>query len=143
MLAQIWAAALARIGVTMNIEQIEATTAQEMYNTERFAMRISAWTNDTPDPDQLMGVSLDPGPQNALHSSYRNDTARDLVFAGRHELDPAKRQAIYTELQRIVNRECPFIYTVEEDRIFATAAHVKNFKPNSQGKYSFEDVTLE
>lgn len=141
-IAQIWAAALSQIGVTMNIEQVEATTAQEMYNTERFTMRISAWTNDTPDPDQLMGVALDPGPQNALHSSYRNDRARDLVFDGRHELDPAKRQVIYSELQRIVNQDCPFIYVVEEDRIFATSARVKNFTPNSQGKYSFENVTL-
>lgn len=141
-IAQIWASSLAQIGVTMNIEQVEATTAQEMYNTEKFTMRISAWTNDTPDPDQLMGVALDHEPQNALHSSYRNEKARKLVFDGRHELDPAKRQAIYTELQKIVNQECPFIYTVEEDRIFATSPRVKNFKPNSQGKYGFEDVTL-
>lgn len=140
--AQIWAAALKEIGVTMNVEQVEATTAQEMYNTERFTMRISAWTNDTPDPDQLMGVALDHGPQNALHSSYRNEKARALVFDGRHELDPAKRQAIYSELQRIVNQDCPFIYTVEEDRIFAASPRVKNFHPNSQGRYSFEDVTL-
>lgn len=141
-IAQIWAASLAKIGVTMNIEQVEATTAQEMYNTEKFTMRISAWTNDTPDPDQLMGVALDHGPQNALHSSYRNEKARSLVFDGRHELDPAKRQVIYTELQKIVNQECPFIYTVEEDRIFATSPRLKNFTPNSQGKYGFENVTL-
>lgn len=141
-IAQIWAASLAKIGITMNIEQIEATTAQELYNTERFTMRISAWTNDTPDPDQLMGVALDPRPQNALHSSYRNDKALKLVLAGRSELDPVKRQAIYSELQRIVNEDCPFIYTIEEDRIFAASPRVKNFTPNSQGKYSFENVTL-
>lgn len=141
-IAQVWAAALAQIGVTMNIEQVEATTAQEMYNTERFTMRISAWTNDTPDADQLMGVALDPRPQNGLHSSYRNERALELVLAGRSTLDPAKRQAIYTELQKIVNQDCPFIYTIEEDRIFATSPRVQNFMPNSQGKYSFENVTL-
>ncbi|MGE3334236.1 MAG: ABC transporter substrate-binding protein [Rhodospirillaceae bacterium] len=141
-IAQIWAASLAEIGITMNVEQIEATTAQEMYNTERFTMRISAWTNDTPDPDQLFGVAIDPRPQNALHSSYRNEKALQLVLAGRSELDPAKRQTIYSELQKIVNQDCPFIYTIEEDRIFAASPRVKNFKPNSQGKYSFENVTL-
>ena len=142
-IAQIWAASLAQIGITMNIEQIEATTAQELYNTEQFTMRISAWTNDTPDADQLMGVALDYQPQNGLHSSYRNDAARDLVLAGRSELDPVKRQTIYTELQELVNRDCPFIYTVEEDRIFAISPRLEGFVPNSQGKYSFENVTLE
>jgi peptide/nickel transport system substrate-binding protein len=141
-IAQIWAASLAQIGITMNIEQVEATTAQEMYNTEKFTMRISAWTNDTPDPDQLMGVALDYRPQNALHSSYRNDKALDLVLTGRSELDPAKRQAIYSQLQKVVNQDCPFIYTVEEDRIFAASPRIKNFMPNSQGKYSFENVNV-
>ena len=126
----------------MNIEQVEATTAQEMYNTEQYTMRISGWTNDTPDPDELMGVALDYEPQNGLHSSYRNDEARDLVLAGRAEADPAKRQEIYSSLQEIVNRDCPFIYVVEEDRIFATSPNVSGFQPNSQGKYTFEDVTL-
>lgn len=141
-IAQVWAASLAQIGVTMNIEQVEATTAQEMYNTERFTMRISAWTNDTPDPDQLFGVALDYRPQNGLHSSYRNDKALEMVLAGRSERDPAKRQVIYSDLQRLVNQDCPFIYTIEEDRIFAASPRIKNFTPNSQGKYSFENVTL-
>lgn len=138
--AQIWAAALAEIGVTMNIEQVEATTAQEQYNTEQFTVRISAWTNDTPDPDELMGVALDYQPQNGLHSSYRNDEARDHVLAGRAAMDDAERQQHYSELQRIVNRDCPFIYTVEEDRLYASTADIHGFAPNSQGKYGLESV---
>ncbi|WP_037281864.1 ABC transporter substrate-binding protein [Rubellimicrobium mesophilum] len=141
-IAQIWAASLAEIGITMNIEQVEATTAQEMYNTEQYTMRISSWTNDTPDPDELMGVAMDYEPQNGLHSGYRNDEARDLVLAGRAEPDSEKRQEIYSELQEIVNRDCPFIYTVEEERIFAISPNVEGFAPNSQGKYSLENVTL-
>jgi peptide/nickel transport system substrate-binding protein len=142
-IAQIWADALAKIGVKMNIEQVEETTAQEMFNTERFTVRISAWTNDTPDPDELMGVALDYEPQNGLHSSYRSDEARDLVLEARRTLDPAKRQELYSKLQRIVNRDCPFLYTVEEDRLYAGTARVQGFAPNSQGKYSFENVWLE
>jgi peptide/nickel transport system substrate-binding protein len=142
-MAQAWASSLGQVGITMNLEQIEATTAQDMFNTEKYTMRISGWTNDTPDPDELMGVALDYEPQNGLHSSYRSDEARKLVLDGRKELDTKKRQEIYSELQRIVNRDCPFIYTVEEDRIFATASAVKGFVPNSQGKYNFEDVSLQ
>jgi len=139
-IAQIWAASLAQIGVNMKIEQLETTTAQELYNTEKFTMRISGWTNDTPDPDELMGVALDYEPQNGLHSSYRSDETRNLVLAARKELDAAKRQKLYSDLQRIVNRDCPFIYLVEEDRLYGGTAAVHGFTPNSQGKYSFENV---
>jgi peptide/nickel transport system substrate-binding protein len=141
--AQIWAASLAEIGVTLKIEQMEETTAQEQFNTEKFSVRISAWTNDTPDPDELVGVALDYEPQNGLHSSYRNDEARNLVLAARKELDAKKRQALYTKLQQIESRDCPFLYTVEQDRIYAGTARVSDFVPNSQGKYSFENVWLK
>jgi peptide/nickel transport system substrate-binding protein len=142
-IAQIWAAALAQIGINMKIEQVEETTAQEQFNTEHFTMRLSGWTNDTPDPDELMGVALDYQPQNGLHSSYRNDKARNLVLAARKELDPAKRQKLYSELQALVNSDCPFIYTVEQDRIFASTPSVQDFAPNSQGKYNLENVWLK
>lgn len=137
---QIWADALKQIGVTANISQIEATTAQDEYNTEKYTVRVSAWTNDTPDPDEMMGAGLDYHNQNALHTGYKDDAVVKLVNEGRAELDSAKRQTIYTEIQKAVNQTCPFIYTVEVPRLFATAAKVQGYAPNSQGKYSLENV---
>ena len=140
--AQVWADSLAKLGIKLEIEQLEATTAQDQYNAEHYTMRLSPWTNDTPDPDELAGVALDYKPQNALHTSYRNDEMRGLVLAARKEPDSAKRQSLYSKIQSLVNRDCPFLYTVEQDRIFATVPEVKGFVPNSQGKYGFEDVSL-
>jgi peptide/nickel transport system substrate-binding protein len=137
---QIWADSLKQIGVTTNINQIEATTAQDEYNTEKYTVRVSAWTNDTPDPDEMMGAGLDYHNQNALHTGYKDDQVVDLVNQGRRELDETKRQEIYTEIQKRVNETCPFIYTVEVPRLFATTAKVQGFAPNSQGKYSLENV---
>jgi hypothetical protein len=48
---------------------------------------------------------------------------------------------LVTELQRIVNQDCPQIYVVHEPRLYASTKAVEGFSPNSQGKYSFEDVT--
>ena len=140
--AQIWGASLATIGIKMEIEQIEATTAQDLYNTEQYSLRISGWTNDTPDPDELMGVALDYQPQNGLHSSYHSDEARDMVLAARKELDQGKRQKLYSDLQRIANRDCPFLYTGRAGAPFCEHAGRAGFQPNSQGKYGFEDVYL-
>jgi peptide/nickel transport system substrate-binding protein len=141
--AQIWAAALAKIGITLNIQQIEATTAQQLVNSEQYAIDISTWTNDTPDPDELMGVTQDYQSQDADHSNYHSDEARNLVIAARKEMDPAKRQALYSKLQRLVNTDCSYFYTANEDRIFATQPAVQGFAPNSQGKYNFENVWLK
>jgi peptide/nickel transport system substrate-binding protein len=141
--AQIWAAALAKIGITLNIQQIEATTAQQLVNSEQYAIDISTWTNDTPDPDELMGVTQDYQSQDADHSNYHSDEARNLVIAARKEMDPAKRQALYSKLQQLVNTDCSYFYTANEDRIFAAQPAVQGFAPNSQGKYNFEKVWLK
>jgi peptide/nickel transport system substrate-binding protein len=139
--AQIWAAGLKQIGITLKIEQLETTTLIQMRNAEKYSIYNAAWTNDTPDPDELLGVALDFSSQHAAHTFYNNPKAKELLLQQRRELDPKKRQALVTELQRIVNQDCPQIYVVHEPRLYATSQAVVGFTPNSQGKYSFEDVT--
>jgi peptide/nickel transport system substrate-binding protein len=142
-IAQIWASSLAQIGVTMKIVPVEPTTLQDTVNSEKYTVSIGSWTNDTPDPDELLGVSLDYTAQNAHHSNYHSDEARDLVIAGRKELDPKKRQALYSQMQRLINRDVPYTYTADQDRLFAARPAVQDFVPNSQGKYDFQNVWLK
>jgi peptide/nickel transport system substrate-binding protein len=142
-IAQIWASALAQIGVTMKIVPVEPTTMQDTFNSEKYTVSIGSWTNDTPDPDELLGVSLDYTAQNAHHSNYHSDEARDLVIAGRKELDPKKRQQLYSQMQRLINRDVPYTYTADQDRLFAARPAVQDFMPNSQGKYDFQNVWLK
>ena len=137
---QLWADALKQIGITLNIKQVEPTTGQDLYNSEKYQVWFSAWTNDTPDPDELAGAGLDYHNQNALHTGYHNDTVVSLVNQGRAELDPTKRAQIYSQIQGYINSECPQLYTVEVPRLYSSGAKIQGFMPNSQGKYSFEDV---
>jgi peptide/nickel transport system substrate-binding protein len=138
---QIWAAGLKQIGITLKVELLEQTTLIQMRNAEKYSIYNAAWTNDTPDPDELLGVALDFDSQHAAHTFYNNPKAKELLLQQRRELDPKKRQALVTELQRIVNHDCPQIYVVHVPRIYATSPAVVGFVPNSQGKYSFENVT--
>jgi peptide/nickel transport system substrate-binding protein len=142
-IAQVWASSLAKIGVKMQINPVEQTTMQDVINSEQYTVAIGSWTNDTPDPDELMGVSLDYTAQNAHHTSYHSEEARNLVIAGRQELDPVKRQAIYSKMQALVNKDCPYTYTAAQDRLFAARPAVQDFVPNSQGKYDFQNVWLK
>jgi peptide/nickel transport system substrate-binding protein len=127
----------------MNINPVEQTTMQDVINSEQYTVAIGSWTNDTPDPDELMGVSLDYTAQNGHHSNYHSDEARNLVLAARKEMDPQKRQELYSQMQKIINRDAPFTYTVDQDRLFAARPSVQDFTPNSQGKYDFQNVWLK
>ncbi len=139
--ATIWANGLKQIGVTLKIDQLETTTLIQQRNAEHYTVYNAAWTNDTPDPDELMGVAMDFKSQHAAHTFYNNPEAQQLVAQGRRELDTKKRQAIYTQLQRIESRDAPQIYVVEVPRLYASLANLSGFEPNSQGKYQFENVS--
>lgn len=139
--ATIWASGLKQIGVTLKIDRLETTTLIQMRNAEHYTIYNAAWTNDTPDPDELMGVAMDFKSQHAAHTFYNNPEAQRLVAMARRELDPKKRQALYTQLQRIENRDAPQIYVVDVPRLYASSPSVIGFQPNSQGKYSFENVS--
>ncbi len=139
--ATIWGNGLKQIGVTMNIQQVETTTLIQLRNTEKYTVYNAAWTNDTPDPDELMGVAMDFKSQHAAHTFYNNPQAAQLVAEARRELDPKKRQALYTQLQMIESRDAPQIYVVDVPRLYASSPSVVGFAPNSQGKYGFENVS--
>ena len=139
--ATIWGAGLKQIGVTLKIDRMETTTLIQMRNAEHYTVYNAAWTNDTPDPDELLGVAMDFKSQHAAHTFYNNPEAQRLVALARRELDPKKRQALYTQLQRIESRDAPQIYVVDVPRLYASSPSVIGFAPNSQGKYSFENVS--
>jgi len=139
--ATIWGNGLKQIGVTLKIDRLETTTLIQMRNAEHYTVYNAAWTNDTPDPDELMGVAMDIKSQHAAHTFYNNQEAQQLVAQARRELDPRKRQALYTRLQRIESRDAPQIYIVDVPRLYASLPSVAGFAPNSQGKYEFENVS--
>ena len=91
----------------------------------------------------MMGAGLDYQVQNALHTGYKSEEVRNLVLQARKELDETRRGQLYSKIQAKVNQDCPFIYTVEVPRLYASSAKVQGFLPNSQGKYSFEDVSKQ
>ena len=113
---------------------------QELYNTEKYSVRISAWTNDTPDPDEMMGAGLDYNVQNALHTGYRNEEVRDLVLAGPRRARPGQAA---DDLLRDPAQGQPGLPVHLHRR---GAAAVRDHREGAglhaqrQGKYAFEDV---
>lgn len=139
---EIWAADLAKIGIKLNITSLEQTTAQQDYNTAHYAAWVSEWTNDTPDPDEMMGAGLVYLPQDALHTYFNDPQISDLVVKARQQLNASARAALYTQIQKLYNAQGPYVYTVDIPRLYSAAPHVHDFMPNSQGDYELQNVWI-
>ncbi|HMM41427.1 MAG TPA: ABC transporter substrate-binding protein, partial [Thermomicrobiales bacterium] len=99
-----------QIGVTVNILPLEATVLAQNNRDENFAIRITGWTNDIIDPDQLVSYAILPETTNNYHTGWQSQEAIDLANEGRAEQDPDARRQIYYQIQQIHRDEAPFVY---------------------------------
>lgn len=56
-----------------------------------------------------------------------------IINRAAEELDPPRRRALYNELQAIVSRELPFIYTVSPAALYATRDRIAGVDPSPLG----------
>lgn len=139
---EIWASDLAKIGIKLNVTSLEQTTAQQRYNTAQYSAWVSEWTNDTPDPDEMMGVGLVYKPQDALHTYFNDPQIAAMVDKARTELNTTTRAAMYTTIQQLYNTQSPYVYTVNIPRLYASTQNVHGFSPNSQGDYELQNIWI-
>ncbi len=74
-------------------------------------------------------VSFVPAGGNYGH--YSNPQADDLFKQGRATPDKAQRKQIYTNLAKLLNEECPWVFLFSPNSIFAYNKRLQGFKPPS------------
>jgi peptide/nickel transport system substrate-binding protein len=81
----------------------------------------------TQDPDMHPALALRTG--SAVNSGgFSNPKADALIDAGRAEIDPAKRAAIYKELQDLIYDEAPWVFIANWKQNAVSSAKVKGFQ---------------
>jgi peptide/nickel transport system substrate-binding protein len=137
--AQIWAASLQKIGVTVKIEQLEGQTAFSRWLDQKYEVYTQPWANDTPDAMEYARLGFSG--QKAFFTGYTHPDAVKLAEAGEATLNPAKRRAVYSKIQKIVAQDMPQIYVVDLPILWASSGKVKGFAPNAQGDYLLQNVS--
>ena len=103
---------------------------------------------DSNDPDGV-AKAIDGSLSASYSRSFglKTDKITALIKAGRGEFDPAKRKAIYKELETMVGEEAPIVGLAWRSQGYAMQKRVSGFKnlPGALTFYSgttFEDVTV-
>jgi peptide/nickel transport system substrate-binding protein len=71
---------------------------------------------------------------------YKNDKVKDLVAAARVESDPAKREAMYIEIQTIAKGDVHWIDLYYSPFINGCRKNVTDFYQNPLGRFFLEDT---
>ena len=131
---------LAKVGVTLNIQKLDPSTTWQTEVDGNFDTAVNYWTNDIIDPDQKTTFVLGHDANMNYMTRYKNDKVKDLVAAARIEADPAKREAMYVEIQTIAKADAHWIDLYYSPFINGCRKNVTGFYQNPLGRFFLEDT---
>ena len=122
-LQQMWGA----IGIKLELQQVDNATRTDQYRAGTFTMRLSAWTDDIADPNEITSYFVYSPTIDALHTGWKSEEADKLFEASQKEADPAKRAEQYARIQEIYNATGPIVPLYETPYPVALRKNVKGF----------------
>src|SRR6266480_2815935 len=132
---------LAAVGVTVNIQSYELTTAYSKEDGGHSQMGERYWTNDIIDPDEVATFGADcQGGANAFSSYWCDTPTINAVNQARSELNGTVRQGLYNQVQQAVYAQSPFMVVDYSPYRYGVGNWVHGFHATPLGNY---DLSLE
>lgn len=131
---------LAAAGVTVNIRKVDPSSSWDMEVNGEFDLAMNYWTNDIIDPDQKTTFVVGHDANMNYMTRYKNDKVKDLVAAARVEMDPAKREAMYIEIQTIAKDDAHWIDLFYSPYRNVSRKNIEGFYQNPLGRFFLEDT---
>ena len=141
--AQIVKAEVAPLGINISIIQQEGTTQFNTIMAKKYQMAQDYVTSDIVDPAENLPFEVVSPPVGvAFYTGYKNPKVDELNRQANLTLDNSTRQRLFSELQRQVMQDAPFIFLYNIPSRTALRTRVKNFVILPTGNYHLENVWL-
>ncbi|MBU2511385.1 ABC transporter substrate-binding protein [bacterium] len=143
-IARIIQAQLAETGIEVDLKSYEWGTFYGDIKSGNFQMTIMRWVGVT-EPDFYYDVfnSTQFPPAGRNRGLYENPEIDRLTEEGRVELDPNKRKAIYSKIQKIAARELPYVSLWHRNNVSIVHKRVSGYQQHPMGGFlSFNRIDL-
>jgi peptide/nickel transport system substrate-binding protein len=142
-IAQILQAAVKELGITMKIQNVDASAQHDLTTNLNYEIAHSYWTNDLADPDELAQYALDPASGgHSFNTGFNDKTLTGLVHQAEQEFDKTKRAALYDQIQQQADASAFLVFLFYSPFPYSRGSDVKGFKVLPTGYYHLEDVSL-
>ncbi|WP_407645420.1 ABC transporter substrate-binding protein [Geminicoccus roseus] len=131
---------LAQAGITANIRKVDPSTSWDMLVAGEYDISKNYWTNDVIDPDQKTTFVLGHDTNMNYMTRYQNEQVKELVEQARTEMDPAKREALYEEIQVIAKDDAHWIDLYYSPYVNVSRSNIEGFYQNPLGRFFLEDT---
>ncbi len=140
--AQIVQSEVAPLGITVHIAQVEQNALDQLRNTGKFHSDIDIWTNDIPDPDEIVSYAVDYSSGGySFYTWYNNPQLAALSHQAEQTSDNATRQKLYYQIQEIWAANQPMLALFYNPFVNAVNKSVHGFSENPLGYFNLQGVT--
>ena len=142
---QIIQQALKKLGITVTFKQVDTSTEFALIQQQKYQLGFSYWTMDIADPDELVTFAVDPkgGGAESFFTGYNNPTVVNLSHQAQRNTNPAKRRALYAQIQRIAAQDAFMGFLYYSPFRYAYSKDVHGFFVYPLGNYHLEDVWVD
>ena len=141
--AQIIQSEVAPLGITVHITPVEQNTLDQLRNTGKFHSDIDSWTNDIPDPDEIVSYAVDfSSGGDSFYTWYNNPQLAAMSQKAEQSNDSAARQKLYYQIQEVWAANQPMLALFYNPFVNAVNTKVHGFAENPLGYFNLQGVTL-
>ena len=132
---------LAAVDISVTLQKVDPSQTWDILISGDYDLGVNYWTNDILDPDQKTTFVLGHDVNKNYMTNYMNDAVKDMVAAARLEMDPAKRAALYADIQKQAKADVHWIDLYYSPFISVTRKGVEHFGQNPLGRFWLEQTT--
>ena len=143
--SQVVAEALAEIGITVEVKQMEWGAFLDSAAVGEPDMFLLGWTTVTTDADYGLYPLFHSNSfgEAGNRTFYENDRVDELLDAGRYSTDQDQRLEDYREVQEIIHEEVPWVFLQTRENVTGLSNRVHGFEHHPTGSYDLSVVTLD
>jgi len=145
-LVSLYAKALKQAGIRLKLNRLDPDAYARRVARGDFDLTYSGWIADYPDPDSMLSPLLSEqlqkqGFANIVGSQRRG--LRERLVQARRESDPAKRLALYREIDRAVIHDGLIIPLFQDKKVLLCHRKLGRIQPTPLGRFSLFDVKMK
>ena len=135
--------AWAKLGVTVDIQTLDTAVVRTNYREGNYMTTPTAWTNDMNDPTEIVNYAMRGGASPFSYwTRYNNAELNDKITKADLEQDAKKREALYSEIQKIYMDAAPLVFIAHLGATAGWRQNIEGFFIDGLSYYRFEDVKI-
>lgn len=144
-MATIMQSQLKEVGIDVEIKVLEWGAYIDGLSKGEQEMFIIGWTCQTPDPDLAVYSPLHSSKVGAAgnFSFFKNAKVDELIMKGRVMKNSPEREAVYTEIQKEVKAQSPWVFLSNGEQVVGATKNIKGFVPSPFGYHVLYNVSFE